>query len=512
MSTMALNDPAPLSEGPPRAPDTPTDYIPGLYILGATYDVLNGKYADSKSALQQVIDWDKSDTRVQQYGDKTYSIPDIVNYTSDTNSDYRSSYGKTMTEYSESLSVHAGFEASFPGFSASASADYSESQRENLSNAFTRITYVVTQYNLSLPPVSQVQQYLKSWFVDDLEKRDPIEFYREYGTHMLRSLTIGGRAMFLTSTNTQSYSSSLSIEAAARISASYLVASGSIDLSVAQKQAMESFNESSQTAVVTRGGDARYGNEEFLKNVEAWANSVKEYPEFIDFGSLPCFVALSELASTESRRQTLREGYAQYVQLYAKDLELPGPYLRARVSNDLDENLEAYLTVGESGGYVTIKFPTNRTSDWYVISPGLGGIPPVIASELVPGALAPVKWEQAFIGWNSGRRTRTTFWRALPPTSDYIAMGCVASMNPAESSVPSQPPASVASRFRAVHKRALTTPAKSLTPVYRNYGEKQGVVYAVEGRYVSAETVLPNERDCYILDPKNVVEEFSRTA
>ena len=156
-----------------------------------------------------------------------------------------------MTEYSESLSVHAGFEASFPGFSSSASTDYNESQRENLSNSFTRITYRVTQYNLSLPPVSQVQQYLKPWFVNDLEKRDPIEFYREYGTHLLRSLTIGGRAMFLTSTDSRTYSSSLSIEAAARISASYLVASGNIELSAAQKQAMESFNESSQTAVVT---------------------------------------------------------------------------------------------------------------------------------------------------------------------------------------------------------------------------------------------------------------------
>ena len=44
----------------PRAPETPSDYIPCLYTLGATYDALNGKYADSKSALQQVIDWDKS--------------------------------------------------------------------------------------------------------------------------------------------------------------------------------------------------------------------------------------------------------------------------------------------------------------------------------------------------------------------------------------------------------------------------------------------------------------------
>ena len=81
---------------------------------------------------------------------------------------------------------------------------------------------------------------------------------------------------------------------------------------------------------------------------------------FIDFGSLPCFIALSELASTEARRKILRQGYAQYVKLYSKDLESPGPYLRARVTKDLDEKLEAYLTIGESGGFVTIKFPTSE--------------------------------------------------------------------------------------------------------------------------------------------------------
>ena len=128
------------------------------------------------------------ENRTQEYGGKTYTVPDIVNYTSDTNSDYRSSYGKTVTEYSESLSVHAGMEADFPGFSASASTDYSDSQRETLSNSFTRITYLVTQYNLSLPPVAVVQQYLKSWFVNDLENRDPIDFTASTGlTYFARS-------------------------------------------------------------------------------------------------------------------------------------------------------------------------------------------------------------------------------------------------------------------------------------------------------------------------------------
>lgn len=178
-------------------------------------------------------------------------MPDVVNYTTNTSSDYRSSYGKTTSEYTSSLSTHAGFEASFPGFSSSASADYSESQRENLSNAFTRIALNVTHYNLSLPPVSQIPRLLRPWFVDDLDNMDPIALYREYGTHILRSLTIGGRALFLYSTDTRSYSANMSIEAAAKLSASYLVASGSMEVTAAQKQAMESFNESSQTTVVT---------------------------------------------------------------------------------------------------------------------------------------------------------------------------------------------------------------------------------------------------------------------
>ena len=57
---MSTEHTSPQIDSKPRGPGTPSDYIPSLYTLGATYDVLNGKYADSKSALQQVIDWDKS--------------------------------------------------------------------------------------------------------------------------------------------------------------------------------------------------------------------------------------------------------------------------------------------------------------------------------------------------------------------------------------------------------------------------------------------------------------------
>ncbi|KAI0689989.1 hypothetical protein BC835DRAFT_1521807, partial [Cytidiella melzeri] len=228
------------TSNPSNLPEAaPSNYTPCLYTLGSTYEVLNGYYADSDSALQQVVDWNK------EFGGKDYSIPEIVNFNRKTTSDYSSSYGKTATEYMESLSVNAGFEASYRGFSASAEVDYTESQRASLSHAFTRITYAVTHYNISLPTTQHIKPYLKTDFVSDLDTMDPIELYRAYGTHLLCSLTVGGRAVFLASTDTRSYSSDMSLAAAAKISASYLVASGDIHLSTEQKKAMDSFNESS---------------------------------------------------------------------------------------------------------------------------------------------------------------------------------------------------------------------------------------------------------------------------
>ncbi|KAI0090304.1 hypothetical protein BDY19DRAFT_764796 [Irpex rosettiformis] len=377
----------------PNIAETPVDYIPGLYELGSTYDVLNGKYADSKSALQQVLDWNKSEVRLQEFGGRTYSVPEVVNFVRNTTSEYRSSSGKTTSEYTKSLSVHAGFEASFPGFSASASADYTDAQREDLSNAFSRITYAVTHYSLSLPPISQIRRLFKAWFAEDLDNRDPIEFYKEYGTHLLNSVTVGGRALFLATTDTRSYSAELSIETAAKISASYSVVSGNVELSEKEKQARKSFNESSDTMVITKGGNPRYGNQKFLENVDVWAASILEFPEFVEFGRMPSFIGLWELASTQARQDQLREAYALFVKTYARNYDPPGPYLHARLNQNFDayEGAIFYTAYNE---YITIRFPPNRVDQWYFISPGmsLGGDqnhPCIIAKELVPGALSP---------------------------------------------------------------------------------------------------------------------------
>jgi hypothetical protein len=116
---------------------------------------------------------------------------------------------------------------------------------------FTRVTYSFTHYNLSLPTTSRIKALLKPWFTDDLDNMDLVELYREYDTHLLRSLTVGRCALFLYTTGTRSYLSEISLEAAANISASYAIASGFTELSVSQKTAMESFNQSSETSTST---------------------------------------------------------------------------------------------------------------------------------------------------------------------------------------------------------------------------------------------------------------------
>ncbi|KAI0696461.1 MAC/Perforin domain-containing protein [Cytidiella melzeri] len=511
MSAMAAIAMAHVPVAEPEVPvDVPSDYIPGLYSLGSTYNVLNGKYADSRSTMQQVVDWTKSAPRTQEFGGKEYSVPRAVNFARLTTADYRSSYGKTTSEYSKSLSAHAGLEASFPGFSASASADYSESQRENLSHAFTRVTYAVTHYILSLPPAGQIKSLLKPWFVNDLDNMEPIELYKVYGTHLLRSLTVGGRATFLFSTDTRTYHSETSLEVAAKLSASYLVASGSVEMSLSQKQAMESFNESSETSINTKGGDPSFGNEHFLKNVQEWAKSIIEYPEFVDFGSLPCFVGIWEFATSQARRDELQRAYAQFVTLYTQDLSMPGPYLHARLSDNFDDNKDACLSVGTDGesGHVVLKFPTTRSDGWYFISPAISGTKCVLAKDLVPGALAPVKWVEAYVGpYNQGDKV-TRFWRAVPPTSDYVALGCVAMMGNSAREIPSQPPAELASQFRAVHKRALTGAVYGvLNWIYSSTQNRK--IFAVDTRYWFADLEIPLKGDCYVLDPQATVKDWS---
>lgn len=72
---------------------------------------------------------------------------------------------------------------------------------------------------------------------------------------------------------------------------------------------------------------------------------------FIDFGPLPPFIELWELASTKERREILRDSYDEYVKRYARNFKIEGPFLKVRHITDFDETKDAPLAVqDESSG------------------------------------------------------------------------------------------------------------------------------------------------------------------
>jgi hypothetical protein len=143
---------------------------------------------------------------------------------------------------------------------------------------------------------------------------------------------------------------------------------------------------------------------------------------------------------------------------------------------------------------------TAPASGWYFISPGFEDTDlPIIVSELVKGALAPVKWEEVSAS-NSAQSSTTRFWRAIPPTPDYVAMGCVGVTDTSASSIPEQPPAWLSDQFRAVHKRALTSAKEGASQIV--IGLEGYMIYAVDARYWFVGYELPFAEDCLRLNPK----------
>jgi hypothetical protein len=207
-----------------------------------------------------MLDLTPENSHTQIYGGKGYLVPNVVDFRAHTTSDYTTNSGSSATEYSSRLSVSASVSAEFPGFSGSTKTDFSTSERNNLANSFTRISYSVTHYILSIG-LDDIRMMILPAFLTKLNAAaeraskgsmtEAFALFDEYGTHLLRSVTIGGRAAFTSSTDSREYSSTMLIEVAAKISASYMVASSSTELSTTQKEAMKSFNESSKTSVQT---------------------------------------------------------------------------------------------------------------------------------------------------------------------------------------------------------------------------------------------------------------------
>lgn len=288
----------------PLIPSLNGPWIPCLNDLGSSYDVIRGVYADSGSCKIRLVDWDKGYSgfsnhpnflsnivylgqfRDQEVTDsltgqtKTFQIPTSVSFHSTNKSSFYSVSGSSKEKYSKDLTSHTGLEGDYSFFSGSLSVDYATEDTSSLASNFTKIQHFISLYNLILPPLSTFKKLLKdevALHIND-DARTPDELYIQYGTHFLNSVAVGGRAAFTSATDTRNYSSSTSIEVAAKMSYKAVVGSITAEEKVKYKQAMESFHSSSSKRVQTTGGNPSFANDDFPKHVKDWADSVLAYP------------------------------------------------------------------------------------------------------------------------------------------------------------------------------------------------------------------------------------------
>jgi MAC/Perforin domain-containing protein len=206
----------------------------------------------------------------------SYDLPEFVKYLNEMGSEFTSVFGESKTDYLANLTAKAGIEGKYKLFTGSFETDFSEESAQNIANAFTRISCLVKSYVLKLPTIhdyEKLREVLDEDFVKDVNTADPARFFQDYGTHMIGSILVGGRASFLYTTDSSTFKHSKSIEVTAKMSSECMM--GNTDTQY--KEAKEAMLKSSEYQVATVGGDPRYGNQELLQNVQQWEGSVKDY-------------------------------------------------------------------------------------------------------------------------------------------------------------------------------------------------------------------------------------------
>ncbi|OBZ73812.1 hypothetical protein A0H81_06196 [Grifola frondosa] len=178
---------------------------------------------------------------------------------------------------------------------------------------------------------SSIMSLLRPAFQKALDETDPIAIFEQYGTHVVNSITAGGRASF---TFAVMYARKCSASESVGVAASlcqipFLMGQLSAEELAEYAETISDFQTSRTQRVLTQDGAPQYGNDSFLTHITEWARSVQDYTayvlklccaafprihaaasikmnRFIDFGKMPAFVSLRQLASTASRQNVLK--------------------------------------------------------------------------------------------------------------------------------------------------------------------------------------------------------------
>ena len=273
---------------PPKAlPDAVYDKnIRGVLYLGKGYDVMTGGFCDADNVSMKeryILDVEKllKDGQIGRI------------WVDKSSSDYFAS--DEITTYSQARATKVGVSGSYACFKAGVEASFSNSMYSEYGRTYSTLVYRSPMYKLYINPDVDLSQYMADGFYKDakavadvpnITKDQAIQkystFFPKYGTHVVRSVIIGGRLEHnVTSTyqyNLTESSSRVSVEA----SFNALVASANINVETSGSQSSSEYKKYTQSK--TLGTPAFYPtiNEQ---NVRDWYNRMLREPGLCDFES-----------------------------------------------------------------------------------------------------------------------------------------------------------------------------------------------------------------------------------
>jgi hypothetical protein len=309
-------------------------YDPGLDMLGRGYDLRTAGYArtadkgprivlgitghDTSEPTRRLVEID-SDNRI------FYSFPSTV-WADDLNEfGATTEVGASLEEYSDSLAFRAKVEQGYGAFSGEVeaalglevSASSKHAYASVLDGKMTAEASFTTAELASGSGLSLDASFEKDLYDDSLA---PAAFFDRWGTHLVSGIRIGGQIRYTCFATEETFSSTATLDAAAR--AGYQGLSGSTTVKVDASVSTSTYQQyvSGESSLLIYGGSAAgqaaVGTGE---GFTSWITSVASNPAFADFGAL---TPVWNLCSDPERAAALEETYE-----YVASLEATSPGL-----------------------------------------------------------------------------------------------------------------------------------------------------------------------------------------
>lgn len=302
-----------------------SNMIPGSAALGRGFNIF-GRY-DESSLLLPLFDTSSPDGKAT-VGDQQFDVS--ANTLVDTSVSQATGDAYSFDSrhaYQEHFSVKAGVEFSFGGFSAEASAAFSEESTSDTEYEFASYEALIEKWSLSLKD-SSISSLSSSVLNNPDFKAIPatfskdnaylfFRFFQKYGTHFVASVKVGGR-IYYTAAIEKSHTTSeqdTQIKIEAEYSATFTV-QGSVDTEWG-KAGQDWFN-NRRVKILSVGGSAdlveslipQY-DKGFNDLYEKWITSLDEQPAAIDF----TLQSVADLFSGD-QADAVNAAYAAYANQY----------------------------------------------------------------------------------------------------------------------------------------------------------------------------------------------------